>query len=71
LNISHWLQVVGLIVGFVGALLLTATEIKRRKAIEAESGTYVEKNLFLEKSLKQKSLLAILSTVLLAIPAYL
>jgi hypothetical protein len=67
LTSGYLLQVLGVIISFVSALLLTITEIKRQKTIEAESGTYFDKNPHLEKALKQRSSLAIFSTILLAI----
>jgi hypothetical protein len=48
-------------------MLLTITEIKTKKEREHEAGTYFDKNPYLEKALKQKSLLAVISTILLAI----
>jgi hypothetical protein len=61
------LQLVGLVLGIIGAFLLTLAEIKTKKEIQAESGTYWDKNPYVEKGLKRKSSLAIFSTICLAI----
>jgi hypothetical protein len=64
--VGYLLHVVGLVLGFIGALLLTLAEIKTKKEIEAESATCWDKNSAVEKGLRQKSLLAIISTMILA-----
>jgi len=64
-SIGYILQVMGLSLGFLSALLLTLVEIKRRKQIIAESATCWDENPAVRKDLKQKSTVAIISTILL------
>lgn len=59
------LQLSGLAIDFLGAVILTVVEIQSRKEIEEESSTKAGYNPELRKALMMKSNLAIFSTVIL------
>jgi hypothetical protein len=62
---GYILQVLGLVIGFFGTLLLTLNEIKTTKEIGDVAGTYADENPYLKKELKQRSQFAkILATIL-------
>ena len=61
------LQLLGLTLDFLGALILTVSEIKKRSEIEKEASTYVGSNPHLKKALKQKSLFSIIAAGLLVL----
>ena len=55
LQVKDLLQVTGLIIGFLGTLALALKEIKTKKEIAEVSGTYADKNPYLERELAQRS----------------
>ena len=61
------LQLFGLSLDFLGALILTVSEIKRRSQIEEEAKTCYGSNLSVAKNLKRKSLFSIIAAILLVI----
>jgi hypothetical protein len=61
------LQILGLIIGFVGGIMLTLTEVKKSKQIEQEAASCVDYNPLVKKSIEEKSTLAIVSAALIAI----
>ncbi len=66
LQVKGLLQVMGLIIGFLGTLALTVKEIKTKKEIAEVSGTYFDKNPYLMRELAQSQFaksLAIILTV--------
>ncbi len=58
-------QIVGLVFGFLGALMLTLAEIMTRNEITAMSQTRWDENPDIKKNLQERSTLAIISTVFL------
>jgi hypothetical protein len=62
-----WMQQLGLTLCLFGAAFLPIVEIRSKKEIIAESGTYVEGNPYVKRMLTQKNFIAILSTILLVL----
>ena len=63
--LSQTVQVIGLILDFIGALLFAIPLIKSKKTIEEESSTYIGYNPPLRKSMKRDRWLAIIGLSLL------
>lgn len=68
---SQTVQVIGLILDFIGAILFVIPIIRTKKAIEKESGTYVGHNPHLMKSKTRETYMGIVGLILLAIGFFL
>lgn len=67
MNIGFILQVVGLTIDFFSALVLTVSEIRTKREIEHESGTYIGENPFLKENMKRRNLFAMGASITLVL----
>jgi len=65
--VSQTLQVIGLVLNFIGAILFAFPVIKSKKAIEDESSTYWGHNPPLRKAMQKETILGIIGLALLLI----
>jgi hypothetical protein len=60
------LSLVGLLLNFIGAVLLVIPRFRSSEAIQAQAGTYYDKNPHLEEALKRDSNFARIGFLLMA-----
>jgi len=60
---SQTIQFIGLLLDFIGALILAIPLLKSKKEIQKESGTYFGMNLYLSKAMLRDRILGVLGLI--------